>query len=221
MRHCPINRGQALYELDVLIKRCLWSVPLSLKFFMMASFNLYHLYTISEKSSMKRTNMSVNRKTDFYLSIPFIGEIFFFSLNKVIIFMIFEILWLCWLFLEDGILDVERLSLSRSCKFITWSYSNFNNFHSFRNLNDILIFLQDYICKFIYISNIMSIILNKNIRFTNFSKLCGIRFYDFIFSHGLTNTIRSYRQLFVFFTRIEKNFHSGCRARFSRGYDFS
>lgn len=101
------------------------------------------------------------------------------------------------------------------------SYSNFNNFHSFRNLNDILIFLQDYICKFIYISNIMSIILNKNIRFTNFSKLCGNRFYDFIFSHGLTNTIRSYRQLFVFFTRIEKNFHSGCRARFSRGYDFS
>lgn len=103
------------------------------------------------------------------------------------------------------------------------SYSNFNNFHSFRNLNDILIFLQDYICKFIYISNIMSIILNKNIRFTNFSKLCGTRFYDFIFSHGFTNTIRSYRQLFVFFTRIEKNFllHSGCRARFSRGYDFS
>lgn len=84
------------------------------------------------------------------------------------------------------------------------SYSNFNNFHSFRNLNDILIFLQDYICKFIYISNIMSIILNKNIRFTNFSKLCGTRFYDFIFSHGFTNTIRSYRQLFVFFTRIEK-----------------
>lgn len=101
------------------------------------------------------------------------------------------------------------------------SYSNFNNFHSFRNLNDILIFLQDYICKFIYISNIMSIILNKNIRFTNFSKLCGTRFYDFIFSHGFTNTIRSYRQLFVFFTCIEKNFHSGCRARFSRGYDFS
>lgn len=101
------------------------------------------------------------------------------------------------------------------------SYSNFNNFHSFRNLNDVLIFLQDYICKFIYISNITSIILNKNIRFTNFSKLCGTRFYDFIFSHGFTNTIRSYRQLFVFFTRIEKNFHSGCRARFSRGYDFS
>lgn len=101
------------------------------------------------------------------------------------------------------------------------SYSNFNNFHSFRNLNDVLIFLQDYICKFIYISNITSIILNKNIRFTNFSKLCGTRFYDFIFSHGFTNTIRSYRQLFVFFTRIEKNFHSGCHARFSRGYDFS
>lgn len=100
------------------------------------------------------------------------------------------------------------------------SYSNFNNFHSFRNLNDILIFLQDYICKFIYISNITSIILNKNIQFTNFSKLYGTRFYDFIFS-GFTNTIRSYRQLFVFFTRIEKNFHSGCRARFSRGYDFS
>lgn len=155
-----------------------------------------------------------------FWSIPFIGEIFFFSLNKVIIFMIFEILWLCWLFLEDGILDVERLS-REVVNSLRESYSNFNNFHSFRNLNDILIFLQDYICKFIYISNIMSIILNKNIRFTNFSKLCGTRFYDFIFSHGFTNTIRSYRQLFVFFTRIEKNFHSGCRARFSRGYDFS
>lgn len=39
-----------------------------------------------------------------------------------------------------------------SC-YVSHIYSNFNNIHSFRNLNDVLIFLQDYISKYIYIQH--------------------------------------------------------------------